>query len=159
MVYKRSLSFFMSEEFFLIGYDVILISIPHYKIRNNYPTRPPLVCPCCKTGSLMKQQLNFPFYPAVQLLQFSLKINRLQLGSSSFSVISLVVGLSPASSKFCKSAQKLNQFMLNEWQHLFWNFYHEKHFEYKNLRWNVISTTSVFIWKYTTNHWNNETMQ
>ena len=33
----------MTEEFLLIGFDEVVISIPHYKIRNHYPTRLPLV--------------------------------------------------------------------------------------------------------------------
>ena len=39
----------MTEEFLLIRSDVLVIAIPYYKIWNHYPTRPPLVCPCCNS--------------------------------------------------------------------------------------------------------------
>ena len=96
----------MSEEFLLIGFDLIVISIPHNKIRKHYLTKPPLVHPCGKTGSLMKQQFKLPFYLAVQMIQSILQINQLQLGSSRFPVVSLVVGLSPASLNSCRSVKK-----------------------------------------------------
>ena len=129
----------MTEEFLLIGFDEVVISIPHYKIRNHYPTRPPLVWACYKTPPLMKQQLKFPFYPAMQMLRSVLKINRLQLRSSSFQVVSLVVGLwsrSLASPKSCRSekmydsiyAKEITAFTL---EFLLWQTFREIKFEMK----------------------------